>query len=220
MSERLIQVAIVDDEDSFRSSLANVFERSGEFRVVYQSPSAMGICEALVENRPDILLLDVTLPQIGGLDALKTIRSTPATATQTVAMLTVHGDLDNVAEAIGPGRADAYITKDESPGRIIYYVRSLFENGGPILSVGRGVERDNGEQPDFRGIKGLSSGQLQIAEMLNQGLKPKEIATRTGTAIATVYRHIHNIKVAIGFRDYDGVLLFEAYLRHYLRSCR
>ena len=100
------------------------------------------------------------------------------------------------------------------------YLRSLHESGGPLLSVGRGPERDNGERPDFRGIKGLSPGQLEIAEMLNQGMKPKEIAARTGTAIATVYRHIHNIKVAIGFREYDGVLLFEAYLRHYLQSCR
>ena len=106
MTERLIQVAIVDDEDSFRGSLANIIQRSGGFRVVYDSPSAMGICEALIEHRPDILLLDVTLPQIGGLDALKTIRShpDPATAAQTVAMLTVHGDVDSVAEAIGPGR--------------------------------------------------------------------------------------------------------------------
>lgn len=215
-----VKVAVVDDEETYRKRLISVFERSGMFRVVHESGSALGLCETLVDCAPDVLLLDVSMPRVDGLDALQAIRSNPATAGQTVAILTIHNDAEFVSEAIGPGKADAYITKDESPEKIMAYVRSLKDGNGPILSVGRGGEDEDGEKPNFTGVKGLSRSQLVIADMLDRGMKPRDIAVETGAAIATVYRHIHNIKDAIGFREYNGVLLFESYLRHYLRSCR
>ncbi|MEQ9365168.1 MAG: response regulator transcription factor [Leptospirales bacterium] len=219
-NEVKVKVAVVDHEDSYRKKLVSVFERCASVRVVYESDSSASLCETLVYCSPDVLVLDVSPPGAGGLSTLHAIRSNPATADQTVAILSSHGRADFVSEAIGPGKADAYITKDESPEKIAAYIQALKQNKSLILSVGRGPEPDNGEKPTFYGVKGLSKGQLLVADMLNEGLKPRNISTRTGASIATVYRHIHNIKEAIGFRDYKGVLLFQAYLRQYLKSCR
>ncbi|MCR9145053.1 MAG: response regulator transcription factor [bacterium] len=220
MPETEVKIAVVDDEEIYRKRLINAFQRNSSFSVVHESSSAMGICETLQDCSPDVLLLDLSMPRVDGLQALQAVRSNPATAGQTVAILSMHGDAEFISEAIGQGKANAYITKDESPESIMTYARLLKEGKGPILSVSRGAENKNGERPDFRGIKGLTTGQLAVADMLDRGMKPKEIAAETGAAIATVYRHIHNIKDAIGFREYDGVLLFAAYLRHYLESCR
>ena len=145
-----LKVALVDDEEVYRKKLIRAFERNAAFRIVHEDGSSAGICDALVACAPDVLLLDQSPSRTDGLRALREIRANPDTSGQTVAVLSSDGDASEIFEAIGTGRADAFITKDESPDRIVSYVRLLKESGRLLLAVGRGADQDNGEQPDFR----------------------------------------------------------------------
>ncbi|MCR9145057.1 MAG: hypothetical protein NXI24_22655 [bacterium] len=108
MRENAVNVALVDQAEDYRNRSAHAFKRSGSFRIVHESASVAGLCEAVQATSPDVFLFDPVRPHIESLSTLDDLRANPAAANQTVAVLTTHRDADFGSEAIGRSSSSAW----------------------------------------------------------------------------------------------------------------
>jgi DNA-binding NarL/FixJ family response regulator len=195
------RVLIVDDHPLTRGALASLLA-SNDFEVVGQ---AAGGAEAIVlagELRPDLIVLDLTMPDMDGLTALPRIREVAPDA--SVVVLTASEDDDNLLSAIRLGAA-GYLLKNEPPERIVEFLRGV-ANGEAALSgaVARRLleqVREGGHHHDVvpQSIADLlSARELEVLLLLDQHLGTDEIATRLFISEHTVRSHVKNLLGKLG----------------------
>jgi DNA-binding NarL/FixJ family response regulator len=127
----LIRVVIVDDYDGIRAAVRKILEREGDIVVVGEAGNGPQAIHLAGEQRPDILLLDVEMPGMGGEEVVRQLRETQPEV--RVLALSAHDDLPYVRAMMDNG-ADAYISKDEAPDLLPYAVRSIVHGGDRWLS--------------------------------------------------------------------------------------
>ncbi|MDH6130703.1 DNA-binding NarL/FixJ family response regulator [Kitasatospora sp. MAA4] len=193
-TEAHLRVLVVDDEALIRSGLAMILSASPEITAVAacEGGAALG---AVAELRPDVVLLDIRMPDVDGLTLLGRIRRLPDPP--QVAMLTAFDTDEYVGEALRLGAA-GFLLKDTDPEVLVRSVRALATGAGCLSdSVVRRVRqyRRSGTE---RGVVGLSARERQVLGYLGHGLSNAEIATRLHIGVATVKDYVKAVLAKTG----------------------
>lgn len=180
----MTKVAVVDDHSVVLAGLKFVLSRAEGMQVVATAESAEDILGFYEKAKPDVLLLDIRMPSVSGLDALETLRKSHPDA--KVAMLTTSELEEDIFRALKLG-ANGYIPKDSRPAEIAKAVRE-------IASGGRYIPEDIQRIFDMRqGVKSLSARELSILQLAAKGFSSPEVAEMLGISVNSVKTHFRHI---------------------------
>lgn len=187
-----IRVLIYDDNEALRNSIRLLVEAETDFELLAMMPNAETVETDLKEMQPDVVLMDIDMPVVNGVEAVKRIRK--INAELPVIMLTVFDDNENIFNAICAG-ASGYILKRYASAEIPGAIRLVLNGGAPMTgSVARKVltmvpQAKTQEQEKSN----LTSRETAILQSLVNGYSYKMIASEAGISIDTVRFHIKKI---------------------------
>ena len=180
----MTKVAVVDDHGVVLAGLKFVLSRAEGMQVVATAESAEDILGFYEKAKPDVLLLDIRMPSVSGLDALETLRKSHPDA--KVAMLTTSELEEDIFRALKLG-ANGYIPKDSRPAEIAKAVRE-------IALGGRYIPEDIQRIFDMRqGVKSLSAREISIIQLAAKGFSSPEVAEMLGISVNSVKTHFRHI---------------------------
>ena len=180
----MTKVAVVDDHGVVLAGLKFVLSRAEGMEVVATAESAEDILGFYEKAKPDVLLLDIRMPSVSGLDALETLRKAHPDA--KVAMLTTSELEEDIFRALKLG-ANGYIPKDSRPSEIANAVKA-------IAAGGTYVPEDIQRIFDMRqGVKSLSARELSIIQLAAKGFSNPEVGEMLGISVNSVKTHFRHI---------------------------
>jgi DNA-binding NarL/FixJ family response regulator len=188
----MIRVAIVEDNPTLRTSLESLFNKTDGMRCVVSLNNLLNVISEIGAARPDIILMDIGLPNISGIEGVRTVK-THYPAIQ-VLMFTVFDDDEKIFDAIRAG-ASGYLLKKTPPADIVQAIFDLSHGGAPMTaSIARRVLQSFQGAPstlidDYK----LTPRENEILSSLVDGLSYKKIADKHFVSISTIRTHICNI---------------------------
>lgn len=201
MSETPQRVVIVDDHPLFRKGLAQLLQTLPDFHLVGEAASGEEGLAMACELHPDLLLLDLNMKDIGGLQVLRGVRA--AGIDTRVVMITVSDHGDDLVAALRGG-ADGYLLKDMEPEQMLASLASIAvghvvvaDKLTHLLAAALRAER----RPETVGEAGLTEQEQRILERIAGGLSNKLIARELDIAEGTVKVHVKHILRKLGLRS-------------------
>lgn len=186
------RLVIVEDQNKIREEVCRTVSRLPGWEVVGTHGSGESVIECIAAERPDIVLLDIGLPGISGLDCL--IRLKYEYPEISFAMFTIHDDDESLFLALNLC-ASGYVLKEEGLSGVIRALREL-EHGRAYMSPAiatKVVQSFWNNGSDLGKFKELTNRQLQIVRLVSQGLSYKEIADEINISEGGVRQHLHRI---------------------------
>jgi DNA-binding NarL/FixJ family response regulator len=188
----MISVAIVEDNETVRQTLSELIEATPGFRCVCTCATGK---EALVEiprAKPDVVLMDIHLPGESGI--VCTARLKERLPDLQVIILTVYKDIELIFQALKAG-ASGYLLKRAPTEDILRALKEVRSGGAPMTGEIARLIVQSFQTPSTRGsdMQGLTRRELEILELLAEGISNKEIATRIGISFETVRTHLGHI---------------------------
>ena len=196
-------VLVVDDAELFREALKAAFTQEG-FEVVAVAGDAMAGIDLAREHEPDLVMLDLLMPGMSGLDVLGTI--VKASPRSRVVLLTASESSEDLLAAVKAG-ASGYMTKDTPLPRLASAMRDVLEGGaaispamgGKLFSALRDILRHQGAASARR--PGLTGREVEILGLVGEGKTSKEIADDLYISENTVRNHVRNILDKLGMKS-------------------
>jgi DNA-binding NarL/FixJ family response regulator len=188
----MIKLAIIEDNTALRQSLEQLFTRTSNMKCVASLNNLLNVVSEFQKSQPDIVLMDIGLPAINGIEGVRTVKSNFESI--QVIMFTVFEDDEKIFEAIRTG-ASGYLLKKTPPEEILEAIKELHEGGAPMSpSIARKVIQAFQVKPttvlkDHQ----LTSREKEILYALVDGLSYKKIAEKYFVSIHTVRSHISSI---------------------------
>ena len=195
-----ITVVLVDDHTMLRQGLRRALESEGITVVGEAGDGAEGVRVALA-HRPDVVLMDVSMPTTDGIDATRQLMG--ADARMRVVMLTMHIDRDVIDRALKAG-AVGYLTKDSSISDVVQAIH-LAANGDRVMSPNLAEAMLTEVRKDTDGI--ISAREEEVLQLVADGLGTTEIATRLYISQKTVKNHLASIYEKLNARDRTQAVL-------------
>jgi len=191
-----ITLAIVEDLDEVREGLRNFLALSEEFLVLDSFRTAEQAIEVLPGLQPDIVIMDISLPGMNGIDCIRQLR--PVCVRTQFMMFTVYENDEKVFEALKAG-ASGYLLKNTGLIHMLESLKELHMGGSPmsaniarkLVNTFRLRQEGSGEGPPA--MEALSPRENEILNFLARGLLYKEIADQLRISSSTVRQHIHRI---------------------------
>jgi RNA polymerase sigma factor (sigma-70 family) len=187
-----ISVSIVEDNDKLRATLARVIDRADGFRCASQYASAEDALADLPKVLPDVVLMDINLPGLNGVDCVRRLKaSLPKVQAM---MLTVYEDTENIFNALAAG-ASGYMLKRSSSKELLEAIREVHRGGSPMTThiARKVVQSFQRSAASEASTEALSDREQQVLDLLAQGLIYKEIADKLGISYETVHTYIRRI---------------------------
>ncbi|WP_420176574.1 response regulator [Luteococcus sp. OSA5] len=209
-----IRVLLVDDQPLFRRAIASLVDEQPDLVVVGQGNNGLEGVELAHELRPDVVLMDVEMPVMDGVQAASRIlHDLPATK---VVMLTVSEDDDHLLPAVRQG-VHGYLLKDMHPKELFETFRQVMRGENPVAPalVGRLLAElrqgapTAGGSPEVQEPPALSARELEILRLVAGGLSNREIGSRLSITEGTVKNHVHNALRKLGM---DNRIQAAAYI--------
>jgi DNA-binding NarL/FixJ family response regulator len=192
-----IKVLVVDDQRLFRQSLASLLRQDPEIRVVGQAADGQEAFSIALEQRPDIVLMDLDLPKMDGAQATRRIlERCPQTK---VLILSVLGDEQHIADGLDAGAA-GYILKDADLSEFIHIIKR-YAHGLPVTSAflaSRPLDAHNVPSTD---LSKLTRREVEIVDLVTAGQGTKDIASRLCISGETVKVHLQHIYRKLGVKN-------------------
>ncbi len=191
---KLRRVAIVEDDSGLRDQLQNILKSAPGARCVGTFSSAEKALEGMVAVKPDVILMDINLPGMSGIECVSRLRNDLPAA--HVIMLTVYEDSERIFQALQAG-ADGYLVKSSPSDVLLRAIEDVHQGGAPMSShIARKVVRqfrqaDPGPARDETG--GLAPREREVLNLLASGFVYKEIADQLGIGTETVKTYVKNI---------------------------
>lgn len=191
-----IRVLICDDHAIVRQGLERLIDDADAMEFVAGAEDGEECVEAALRLRPDVVLMDLVMPGIGGVEAIRRIvRSVPDAR---VIVLTSFADHTHVLEALDAG-AHGYLLKDADGQEVLRAIRAAAAGHAPLDSRIARVVVTRRVQGDPAGL--LTARELEILSLVAEGLANKVIARRLGIAEPTVRKHLTSVYRQIGVTD-------------------
>ncbi|MFB9446366.1 response regulator transcription factor [Dactylosporangium vinaceum] len=203
MSEPL-RVVIADDQALVRTGFRMILNADG-IDVVAEAANGVEAVAAVRRTTPDVVLMDVRMPEMDGLEATRRIMTGDAAAPRVVILTTF--DLDRYVYAALSAGASGFLLKDVSPEQLVAAVR-LVRSGDALLApaitrrlIERYAARDAGSAALHRDLSTLTPRELEVLALLARGLSNAELAERLFLSDATVKTHVARILQKLRLRD-------------------
>ena len=186
-----IRVSIVEDLAEVREGLVDLVQSDEELSMVSSFKDAESAAQKLPDLKADIVLMDINLPGMSGIDCIKLIKE-KCPGTQFL-MFTVYENDDKVLEALQAG-ATGYLLKRTKPEQILESIKELNQGGSPMSSnIARKLLNIFLHEKKATKKEALSDRENEVLQLLADGLLYKEIANRLYIGHGTVRQHLHNI---------------------------
>jgi DNA-binding NarL/FixJ family response regulator len=212
-----IRIVLVDDTSMFRDGLQLVLERQGDMTVVGQAADGQAALHVVEQTRPDIVLMDVRMPIMDGVEATRRIRSLGLSS--HVLVLTTYSDDEYIVEALKAG-AVGYLLKDMQSGDLIGAIRAVHQGGVLILpptaarllseptkSAGPG-EADSPAETVRARLGDLTPRETEILRLVAEGMTNREIGDQLHLTEGTVKNHMSAVYCKLHARDRAQAISF------------
>ncbi len=194
------RILIADDHEIVRRGIAAQISHRPDWEVIAEATNGQDAVELATRLEPDLVVLDLTMPELNGLAAARRILA--ALPRVRILILTVHESEELVREVLAAG-AQGYVLKSDAGRTLVTALEALLA-GGTFFThkVGRMV-RDgylrNPSSSDGAGASALSAREREIVQLLAEGKSNKEVATALGISVKTAETHRSNIMRKAGF---------------------
>ncbi|OZB84052.1 MAG: DNA-binding response regulator [Microbacterium sp. 14-71-5] len=196
----MIRVVIVDDEALVRTGFSMILNATDDIRVV-GTASGIEALDVIKSEKPDVLLLDIRMPQVDGLTLLSIVSTLPERP--AVAMLTTFDADEYIMTALGSG-ASGFLLKDTEPEQLGQYVRALAAGGivlssrasRPLLNARAGLTTALDEEAER--VSMLTDRERQVLMLVAEGLSNADIGARLYLGAGTVKDHVSAILAKLG----------------------
>ena len=187
-----ITVSIVEDNDQLRATLARVLGRAEGFRCLSQFANAETALEALPNERPNVVLMDINLPAMDGVECVRRLK--PLAPDIQVIMLTVYEDTENIFDALAAG-ASGYLLKRTKSAELLEAIRDVHKGGSPMTAhiARKVVQSFQKAGASAQPTESLSQREQEVLDCLSHGFLYKEIAEKLGISYETVHTYIRRI---------------------------
>ncbi|RDU23555.1 response regulator [Anaerosacchariphilus polymeriproducens] len=202
-----IKVMIADDHKMVREGIKQLLELEGDIKVVTEVSNGIECLEKLKEFIPDVLLLDINMPSMNGLEVLKELNRKKFEV--KVLLLTIHNEVEYLIKALDLG-VYGYVLKDSGSNILkkaiysVYNSSKYFEPSITPLLNSKLVQRDI----DKIKLELLSDREIEVLTLLAQGLLNKQIAIKLDVSERTIKNHIFSIFKKISVTDRTQAAIF------------
>jgi DNA-binding NarL/FixJ family response regulator len=189
----MIRVSVIEDDRRYRESLTNSLRQAEGLRCVSHHPNGAHALKHLPISRPDVILVDIRLPQLSGIQVVRELRRRFPGCLPI--MLTSHGDDELIFEALKAG-AVGYLLKRVGLDRIIAAIHEAVDGGSPMTpEIARRVTSFFRQKPSVPsdGEARLTRREQEVLREVALGKASKEIAADLGIALPTVHNHLRHI---------------------------
>ncbi|MET8879825.1 response regulator transcription factor [Streptomyces rubiginosohelvolus] len=200
----VIRVLVADDQAVVRTAFSGLLNTQDDIEVVGEAEDGEQAVLGAAELRPDVALLDIRMPRLGGIDAARQIVAASNGATRAL-MLTTFGLDEYVYDALSAG-ASGFLLKDATFPELLHAVR-VVAGGHALLApeiTGRLIAefaRQRVSAPPKRSIDGLTAREAEVLVLIARGLSNADIADRLTITDHTVKTHINRLFAKMGLRD-------------------
>lgn len=209
----MIRVLIADDQDLVRLGLRTLVESEDDLAVAGEAADGLAAVEMARRERPDVILMDVRMPGIDGIEATRRIVADASLAETRVIVLTTFELDEYVFDALRYG-ASGFLIKDTKPAELLRAVRLVAE-GEALLSpsVTRRVVREFATRPSRAAkphpqLGALTEREREIVGLVGEGLSNDEIAERLVVSPATARTHVSRAMIKLSARDRAQLVVF------------
>jgi DNA-binding NarL/FixJ family response regulator len=208
----MIRVLIVDDQDLVRIGLRVLVETEDDLMLAGEAADGRAAVEMIRRTRPDVVLMDIRMPVMDGIEALRAVANDSALASTRVIMLTTFELDEYVFEALRAG-ASGFLIKDTSPADLLNAIR-VVAAGDSLLSpsvtrrvIGEFASGSRKASPHPE-IRRLTDRERELVALVAEGLTNDEIAERLVLSPATVRTHVSRSMTKLGARDRAQLVVF------------
>lgn len=193
-----IRVMLVDDHELFRNGIASLLNAQPDMIVISQASDGLEAQYRASAVKPDLILMDINMPGVGGLEALNSIRSDLPEV--TIIMLTVHDEDEKVFEALRAG-ANGYILKNANSEDFLRMLRDALKKGvaisaeltSRVIAEFAKTSKPGPTMNNSQKISTLTNRESEVLALIITGLPDKEIGQQLSISIHTVKSHVRNI---------------------------
>jgi DNA-binding NarL/FixJ family response regulator len=208
-----IRVLIADDHTMVRQGLKQILELEKDMTVIAQAPNGEEAVKLVKECNPDVILMDINMPGMNGLQAIKEMKD--SNIPSKIIVLTIHEDREYLFKTLQMG-VEGYVLKDAEPSVLLEAIRSV-NSGQPYIQANMTRELvrefnkitlyDKGKTEESN----LTAREVEVLELIAEGMINKEIAKRLFISEKTVKNHVSNIfrKLNVSDRTQAAIYAFK-----------
>ena len=207
-----IRVVVVDDQELVREGFAMVLDHEDDIEVVGEAGTGVEAVDVAGSTRPDVILMDIRMPEMDGLEATRRILSDPDWPVKVVILTTFDPD-EYVFQALKAG-ASAFVLKDIPRAELVAAVRTVAD-GGALLApsitqrlIGRFTQGLAADTAATARLERLTDREHEVLTAIGRGFNNTEISEKLFIGAATVKSHINSVFTKLGLRDRAQAVVF------------
>jgi len=209
-ADKKIKIVMADDHPIFRNGLRQVIEEDKNIEILAEAENGLRAIELIREMNPDVILLDIDMPKMTGLEVLKELKESDKE--HKTIFLTVYADEDIFDEAMELG-ISGYVLKDSAVSDILECINKVYEGDYYISPAVSNLllsrkERQKKFKNEMPLIERLTKTEKAILNFIADGLTSREISERTGTSFKTVENHRSNISNKLNLKGANSLIKF------------
>lgn len=211
--ESKIKILIADDHSLIRQGLKQILELEKDMIVIAQASNGREAIQLARECRPDVILMDINMPGINGLQAIKELKQERLDS--RIIVLTIHEDREYLFKTLQMG-AEGYVLKDAEPSVLVDAIRNVYSGQSYIqpnmtAELVKEFNRVTLHEKEKNDESNLTSREIEVLELIAEGMINKEIAKRLYISEKTVKNHVSNIfrKLNVSDRTQAAIYAFK-----------
>lgn len=204
------KIVIAEDQKILREGLKSLLSSSDDFEIVGEAEDGLNAVRCVEKHNPDLLLLDLSMPKMSGISAIKDIKTRiPETR---ILVLTIHESEEYILEVFQAG-ADGYCLKDASHSELVIAIRHVL-SGNRYISPGISDKVLEGFLEERKSLKSVTSWdrltqrEIEVLKLVGEGYKNKEIANYLCISPKTVEKHRSNIMGKLDIHTASGLTAY------------
>lgn len=207
-----IKVMVADDHALIREGIKQIVELEGDIEVIGQAANGEEAIEKAKELQPDIVLLDINMPNLNGIETLRRFKDLGINV--KVIIITIHEDREYILEILKIG-ADGYMLKDSEANSFVEGIRTVYKGRKYIQPRVEDLVTSKGEgvgvgipNPEYEKIKALTKREYEVLLLIAEGLNNRQIAEKLFISEKTVKNHVSNIFKKLELNDRVQAAIF------------
>lgn len=194
----MIRVMLVDDHAIVRQGLERLFDTVDDIEVVAMATNGNEAVSMAAEHEPDVILMDLSMPELDGVEATRRIRASESSA--RIVVLTSFGEETRILDALNAG-AHGYLLKHVAPDDLINAVRAAHAGDAPLDPRAGRVLLESRRGGSATRQDELTDREMEVLKLVGEGMANKQIARKLGISERTVKAHLTSIFQRLNVSD-------------------